>query len=206
MTTFSSKTAALTALITLGSLMSTSAHANILRTVEGVPVMTTGGNCVLTGTDGDSSCPTSGAAAPTEMDREKVIYFDFNKSTLTPHAKHQLDHLAWHLNGDGKHEGKDEGKEKGKHHHHHVHTIDNLVIVGYADRIGNAAYNEKLALKRAESVRDYLVSKGIKAKKIEVRSLGKTEPKADCPADLPRAKLIHCLREDRRVEIEINSK
>lgn len=195
MTNFSAKTAALTALITLGSLMSSSAHAAILRSTDGQPVLTKDGACVLTNWEGTEGCAAAKAnvvEAPCEYDMEKTVYFDFNKSTLTPEAKRRLDHLAKKLEG-----------KMGKHHHHHEEST--ITVVGFADRIGNANYNEKLAMKRAQAVRAYLVAKGIKTKKIEVRSLGKTEPKAECPADLPRTKLIHCLREDRRVEIEIGA-
>jgi OOP family OmpA-OmpF porin len=194
MNSLSTKTAALTALIALGSILSNPAHANILRTVDGTPVLTAEGNCVLTGTDVPESCVETAqteAVKPVVVEdhHERVVYFDFNKSTLTAKAKHHLDHLARKFNA----------------HVEHGHNVASVTIVGFADRVGQAAYNEKLALKRAQTVQAYLTSKGVKAKKIEVRSLGKTEPKADCPADLPRAKLIDCLKEDRRVEIEFNA-
>ncbi len=190
MTKFSSKTALLTVLILAGSLASGSAHANILRTADGVAVRSTDGNCVLTGTDGagDAGCPNTTVAAA--VDSEKTVYFDYNSSKLTAHAKHHLDHLAHRLRA--------EAKAMGKHA-----KAPTITIVGYADRMGSASYNEKLALRRARSVRAYLLSKGVHAKKVVVRSLGKTEPKADCSADLPRKELIQCLREDRRVEIEV---
>jgi len=195
MTNFSAKTVALTALIALGSLMSTSAHAAILRSTDGMPVLTKDGSCVLTNWEGSEGCEAAKANVPVvcEHEMEKTVYFDFNKSTLTAEAKRRLDHLASKLEG-----------KMGKHHHHHDGG-PTITVVGFADRIGNAGYNEKLAMKRAEAVRAYLVAKGIKTKKIEVRSLGKTEPKAECPADMPRAKLINCLREDRRVEIEVSA-
>ena len=197
MTNFSAKTAALTALITLGSLMSTSAHAAIVRSSDGSPVLTKDGNCVINNWEGSEDCAAAKggpAAQEVEHDLEKTVYFDFNKSTLTPEAKRRLDHLAKKLVG-----------VMDKHHHHRHNPGPTITIVGFADRIGNSAYNDKLAMKRAESVRAYLVAKGVKTRKIEVRSLGKTEPKAECPADLPRAKLIRCLREDRRVEIEVDA-
>ncbi len=183
MTTFSIKTAALTALIVLGSF---SAQAGILHTADGTPVLTAEGTPVLTGTDGavncaDANAPVAAAVAPAAFDHERVVFFDFNKSDLTKHARHQLNHLA-------------------KKSHAQV-----ITVVGFADRIGNAAANEKLAFKRAKTVRDYLVAKGVKAKKVEVRSLGKSAPRANCAADLPRAKLIECLSEDRRVEIEFSA-
>jgi outer membrane protein OmpA-like peptidoglycan-associated protein len=178
MTPFSSKTVALAAVITLGSLMSSSAHAGILRTADGTPVLTKDGIAVLT--DGMGGCD---AEAMTKVSDERVVYFDFAKSGLTAQAHHQLSHLAKKL--------------------HHTLGEKTVSVVGFADRVGNAAFNEKLALNRAKAVRDFLVAKGIKADKIQVRSLGKSEPKTNCAVDMPRAAMISCLSEDRRVEIEI---
>ena len=198
MKALSVQTVALTTLISLASLMSTSAQAGILRTAEGVPVLTSGGNCVHTGSI-DPDCSATGneaGVASTTLTHEKSIYFNFNKSVLTPHAKATLDQIAKKLKIVTT-----EGDTKHHHHYHHV-ALQGVSIVGFADRIGNADYNEKLALKRAQAVRDYLVAAGVPAKSVEVRSLGKIDPVASCPADLPRAKLIPCLHEVRRVEIE----
>ena len=40
------------------------------------------------------------------------------------------------------------------------------MVLGFTDRIGSDAYNQKLSEKRAQSVVDYLISKGIPANKI----------------------------------------
>ena len=183
MTNHTTKTAALTALIAFGTLISSSgsAAACVLHTKEGVAATTAAGVPIWAGW---GCADDTGAEAPKA---EGTVYFDFNKATLTPKAKHELDHLAKHLAVHDKHAPKPV-----------------ITVVGYADRIGNAAYNEKLALKRAKAVHDYLLHKGVKAKKIEVRSLGESNSKTDCPADLPRKKLIPCLAEDRRVEIEVS--
>ena len=185
MTALSVKTFTLTAVIVLSSLMSSSAHAGILHTTAGVPVQTAEGIFVQTGVDGESAMPAPTVAqAPKDgCDHERVVLFDFNKSSLTKQARHKLNHLAKKLN---------------------AHHEKSLTIVGFSDRVGSVAYNEKLALKRAKTVHDYLVTKGIGVKKIEVRSLGKSVPKADCAEDMPRAKLVECLAEDRRVEIEFD--
>jgi len=217
MTSLSSKTAALTAVIALGSLLSGSAHAAILRSSNGVPVLTHDGSCVITNWEGSEDCEAaklaaglegSATTAHQEVVREGAVYFDFNKATLSKEAKHTLDVLAAKLNPHwGKEEkGHAEGKQHHMHHEHHMMHADTLTIVGDADRIGKADYNERLAMRRAQAVRAYLITKGVKAKRIDVRSLGKTAPKADCSADLPRKKLISCLREDRRVEIELTHK
>ncbi|MDE1900796.1 MAG: OmpA family protein [Alphaproteobacteria bacterium] len=218
MTIFSAKTAALATILVLGSLVSTSAHAAILRSSDGVPVLTRDGNCVITNWEGSDECAAAKAAAglgdalPTAVapvvEHESSVYFAFGKTTLSKRAMHDLDRLAAHLRPHCDKMAKHDGHHRHHHHryHHrfrHVYNMPNLIIAGYADRIGNADYNQKLALRRAEAVRDYLMKKGVKARSVELRSLGKTEPRADCSADLPRAKLINCLREDRRVDIEV---
>jgi peptidoglycan-associated lipoprotein len=48
-----------------------------------------------------------------------------------------------------------------------------LTVVGHADVRGSAPYNEALSQRRADRVRDYLVSQGISADKIETRAEGK---------------------------------
>ena len=78
-------------------------------------------------------------------------------------------------------------------------------IVGYADRLGDNAYNEKLSMNRADSVRKQLQQNGVvTAQKTEVRWLGETVPVTNCPDSLGRTELIECLQKDRRVEVEVD--
>jgi outer membrane protein OmpA-like peptidoglycan-associated protein len=49
----------------------------------------------------------------------------------------------------------------------------NLRIEGYTDDIGTKAYNQKLALKRAMAVKDFLVKEGIEPERIQVVGFGK---------------------------------
>jgi outer membrane protein OmpA-like peptidoglycan-associated protein len=65
-------------------------------------------------------------------------------------------------------------------------------IVGHADASGTPAANQALSLKRAESVRDYLVSKGTNPELLVIEGVGAAEPKN---AAKPNAD------ENRRVEI-----
>jgi OOP family OmpA-OmpF porin len=196
MISHSAKAVILTALIAFTSALSGTAQADIVRSTDGAPVLSSDGNCVLNGWEGQEKCEAAKAeygmgTAPvaqetTKIDRERVVYFNFNKATLTPQARHQLDRLAKKIHMMNKHGG----------------GTGEINVVGYADRLGNADYNQKLSMKRAVAVRNYLVGKGVKAKKVEVRALGKSDPRANCPPDMKRAKLIDCLKEDRRVEIE----
>jgi OmpA family/PEGA domain len=48
-----------------------------------------------------------------------------------------------------------------------------LVVVGYADVRGSRKYNQALSERRAELIRDYLISKGVPADEVTVRAEGK---------------------------------
>jgi outer membrane protein OmpA-like peptidoglycan-associated protein len=71
-----------------------------------------------------------------------------------------------------------------------------LVIQGYTDSRGNAAENDALSLRRAQSVRDYMVSRGIPSEKATAEGLGASKPVADNATADGRA-------ENRRVEIVV---
>lgn len=133
--------------------------------------------------------PTPMAAAPATLLPQKISFsadalFAFNKSALKPEGKTMLDDLAHQLNGA---------------------EYDRVLVTGHADRIGSAAYNQKLSVKRAEEVKGYLVSKDIPADRISATGKGETEPvtKAGECVGAKSAKLIACLQPDRRVDVEM---
>jgi OOP family OmpA-OmpF porin len=110
--------------------------------------------------------------------------FDFDKSTLRPEGRRELDELV----------------EKLK-----MIDIDSIIDIGHADRFGSGAYNLKLSMRRAESVKTYLVSKGVPANRIFTDGKGKTRPvtkPGECKGPATK-KVIACLQPDRRVEIEV---
>jgi OOP family OmpA-OmpF porin len=114
---------------------------------------------------------------------ERTVYFQFDRSALLPEAKERLDTLSTSLKADK--------------------SVKEAKIVGFADRIGSEAYNERLSQKRAETVRDYLIANGYtNARVTETRWVGESQPSTECPA-ATRTKLIACLQNDRRVEVEI---
>jgi OOP family OmpA-OmpF porin len=80
-------------------------------------------------------------------------------------------------------------------------TITDVDITGYADRLGSDKYNQKLSERRANSVRDYLVSKGIDGKRLKAYGKGESNPVVTCN-NKKRADLIKCLEPNRRVEVE----
>jgi OOP family OmpA-OmpF porin len=82
-----------------------------------------------------------------------------------------------------------------------------ISVEGHTDRLGTTAYNDRLSQRRAEAVKDYLVSAdGIEGSRINAVAKGESDPvtKAeDCKGSKPSARLIACLQPDRRVEIEV---
>lgn len=67
-------------------------------------------------------------------------------------------------------------------------------IEGHTDSVGSAEYNEGLSQRRADSVRDFLVSRGIAENRMTTRGFGESQPVATNETDEGRA-------QNRRVEI-----
>ena len=74
-----------------------------------------------------------------------------------------------------------------------------MVVEGHTDSVGTDADNQALSQKRAESVRTYLVSRGIAADRITAQGLGESRSIADNANPEGRAN-------NRRVEIVVNQK
>ncbi|MCO5249796.1 MAG: OmpA family protein [Candidatus Kapabacteria bacterium] len=74
----------------------------------------------------------------------------------------------------------------------------NILVEGHTDDIGSHHLNDKLSEARANSVRNYLIQKGISPKRIEIKGLGKRRPLATNDTEFGR-------RLNRRVEIVIIS-
>src|SRR6202035_82106 len=86
------------------------------------------------------------------------VLFDFNKYTLKPEARAGL------ARGSGI---------------VLAYPDLNLKIEGYTDAIGSEGYNQTLSEKRAQAVRDYLVSSGVSMNNVAAQGLGKADPVAD---------------------------
>lgn len=113
--------------------------------------------------------------------------FDFDHYSLKPAATVELDHIAERIRRSSE--------------------LDSIRVTGYADRIGSANYNIALSQLRANAVRDYLVSRGIGARRITSVGKGEADPVAACaqipgPVDKSNSKLVGCLQPNRRVEVQ----
>jgi len=106
---------------------------------------------------------------------ENAVRFATNKATLTSTAQANLDKLVPVF--------KD-------------YENTNIVIYGYTDSTGAVDYNQKLSEKRANSVRNYLASKGLNNSRFETKGLGVKDPIATNDTTEGRSK-------NRRVEFAI---
>jgi OOP family OmpA-OmpF porin len=90
--------------------------------------------------------------------------------------------------------------------------LEKLTATAHTDRIGTVAYNEDLAERRAEAIRDYLLEKGVPEAVVQIQSKGSHQPVTNgrCegmgPENKQNAKLIACLGPDRRAEIEVRAR
>ncbi|HMA48672.1 MAG TPA: OmpA family protein, partial [Magnetospirillaceae bacterium] len=91
-------------------------------------------------------------AAP--IPKNFMIFFDFDKSDLTPAAQSILTQAA------------DAFKKQGS---------ASVALTGYTDTVGSAEYNLKLSVRRAESAKKFLVNLGIPAGEISTVGKGKTD-------------------------------
>ena len=138
-----------------------------------------------------AAVPAPAAAAPAapKPAAEKITVaadalFDFDKAVLRAEGKAKLDELVAKA-----------GKIK----------LEVILAVGHTDRLGSAAYNQKLSERRANAVKDYLVAKGIEANRVYTEGKGKTQPVTGdtCKGNAKTKALISCLQPDRRVDIEV---
>jgi OmpA-OmpF porin, OOP family len=85
-----------------------------------------------------------------------------------------------------------------------VQKLELVLVTGHTDPIGTQQYNQKLSERRADAVRDYLVSKGVPKDKIETLGMGKTQPIPGLVCNQKNFKeKVACLAPDRRVEVEV---
>jgi OOP family OmpA-OmpF porin len=127
--------------------------------------------------------------APAKLLPQKINFsadalFDFDRAALKPEGKAMLDDLTRVLQGA---------------------KYEVILAIGHADRIGSAAYNQKLSVRRADAVKKYLTDKGIAPNRVYAEGKGETQPltkPADCKGKQGKA-LIACLQPDRRVDVEV---
>ena len=124
--------------------------------------------------------PKAAAPAKSSVTQSKITLqadtlYDFDKATLKAEGKATLDKVA-----------RDLSKIK----------LEVIIAVGNTDSVGTDAYNMALGQRRAQSVKAYLVSKGVDGSRIYTESKGKSNPVASNATAEGRAK-------NRRTDIEV---
>lgn len=111
-------------------------------------------------TDDDQREPGTGAERYdlVKLGYLKNIYFDFDKSNIRADQMDEADANAAWL------------KE---------HADLDIIIEGHCDQRGTVEYNLGLGTRRAESMKDYFVNKGVGADMLQTISKGKEEPAVD---------------------------
>jgi OOP family OmpA-OmpF porin len=123
--------------------------------------------------------PAEPAKPAPQSVRESVVIqadalFDFDKSVLRPDGKKAIDDALAKIQGT---------------------DLEMVIATGHTDSIGTDQYNQRLSERRAEAVKQYLVSKGIPASKVTTIGKGETQPVATNKTKEGRQK-------NRRVDIE----
>jgi len=103
------------------------------------------------------------------------VLFDFDKSNVKPEAAAILDRLVAFMNEN---------------------TNQKAALSGHTDNVGAEAYNQKLSERRVNSVKDYVVKKGVDGGRVSGQGFGESKPIADNKTKEGRAK-------NRRVEIKV---
>jgi len=95
---------------------------------------------------------------PLKLDQAKPLpelYFAFNQASLTSQSVPELERILELLNAN---------------------PALTLAIGGHTDNVGADAYNLKLSASRAETVKNYLIEKGIEAARLLAKGYGETKP------------------------------
>ncbi|HLG89075.1 MAG TPA: OmpA family protein [Alphaproteobacteria bacterium] len=94
------------------------------------------------------------AQTPVSVSKSYMVFFDFNKSDLTPQAVEIVDTAA-----------KNAGPAK----------VTEITVTGHTDTVGSDAYNMRLSKRRAESVAAELEKQGIPSSEVEIVAKGKRD-------------------------------
>jgi outer membrane protein OmpA-like peptidoglycan-associated protein len=93
--------------------------------------------------------------APPPVAQTYLMFFDLNSAALTPEAQTIVDDAATNAKTAG---------------------VRSLQVVGHTDRTGTAAYNMRLSARRAETVGQALIERGIPAEDISLEAMGEEDP------------------------------
>ena len=131
---------------------------------------------------GDQTAGAGGAGTPGSQQDFVVnvgdrVFFESDQSTLTPQARATLDNQAQWLARYSQY---------------------SFTVEGHADERGTREYNIALGARRAQTVREYLASRGVNPQRMRTISYGKERPVAVCDD-------ISCWSQNRRSVTVLNA-
>jgi outer membrane protein OmpA-like peptidoglycan-associated protein/opacity protein-like surface antigen len=121
----------------------------------------------------DGSRVVQGTPCPAIVIPPAIVFFDWDRDDLTNEARNTLNGVAENYRRGGQ---------------------TQVVLAGHADRSGSDAYNQGLSQRRANRVRDYLVTQGVPGGSMTTQAFGEERPRVET-ADGVREP------DNRRVEI-----
>ncbi|HET9993422.1 MAG TPA: OmpA family protein [Kofleriaceae bacterium] len=139
--------------------------------------------------DKDDKCPNQPGVAPDgcpkkynlvvvtekKIELKQTVFFDFNKATIKSVSFALLNEVAQAMTDNPK---------------------IKVEVQGHTDSVGNDAFNLKLSQSRAESVRTYLIKRGVSSDRMVPTGYGENVPIADNRTEAGRS-------QNRRVEFVI---
>ena len=136
------------------------------------------GACAKNAADGAmASAATPGSQQDFVVNVGDRVFFENDSAELTPQSVGTLEKQAQWLQ---------------------IYNQYTFTIEGHADERGTREYNIALGAKRAQTVRDYLIARGIEAGRMGTRSFGKERPVATCND-------ISCWSQNRRAVTVLNA-
>jgi OmpA-OmpF porin, OOP family len=99
--------------------------------------------------------PAAPVAAPPPLQRNFLVFFDFDRSDITPEADRVIVQAA---------------------NNARTAAVTRITLTGHADRSGPVNYNQRLSERRAESVKARLIREGVPAGDIVTMAFGETRP------------------------------
>jgi peptidoglycan-associated lipoprotein len=127
---------------------------------------------------GEGAAATPGSQQDFVVNVGDRVFFSTDSTELTPQSRATLDKQAQWLNTYSQY--------------------GQFTVEGHADERGTREYNLALGARRAQVVRDYLISRGVAASRMRTISYGKERPVALCDD-------ISCWSQNRRAVTVLNA-
>ena len=137
---------------------------------------------------GDAAMKGGGDGATEKVTLQGDAVFGFGKADekgMLPGGRQKLDELADRILAMDK------------------AAVGGVTVVGHADRLGSPGGNMAISEKRAATVMNYLVKRGVDAGIMQSMGKGDAEPVVQCPGSKATKVLVACLAANRRVEVLI---